>query len=71
MAKAIYKLTVDHPDVTIDVVDGKTVLTFDIDCEEHDVDDEDASGDYQSDLLWELFEHDFQAFDDNGKRIEY
>ena len=73
MAKAMYKLTVDHPDtaVTVDVIDGKAVLTFEIECDEDDVKNEDSAGDYQGDLLWELFKHDFQTFDDNGTPIKY
>ena len=70
MATVQYKLTVKD-NFSLQLVDDKLVLTFERDCDDEDVNDADSSGDYQSDLLWELFEHEFTAFHDDGTTIEY
>jgi hypothetical protein len=71
MAKVRYTLTATHDHISTEVVDGKTVLVFEFDCEDYQVEDADSSGNFQSDRLWEIFQHSFEAFDDDGTPIEY
>lgn len=71
MARARYTLTAGDDFVSMEMVDGKPVLVFEWECDEQDVEDADSSGNYQSDCLWEIMDHAFQAFDDKGQPIEY
>ena len=71
MAKIRYTLTAGEDHVKTEVIDGKTVIVFEWDCEDYKVEDADSSGDYQGDVLWEIFDHSFEAFDDDGTPIEY
>ena len=71
MPKARYTLKAGDDFVKLEMVDGKPVLVFEWECDDSDVEDADSSGNYQSDCLWEIMDHTFEAFEDNGTRIEY
>ncbi len=73
MAKVIYKLTADEAEV-IQNKDGSVTLVFEEKLDDDNMDVlecPDASGEYQSDMLWENFKHDFTAYDDDGNEVEY
>lgn len=71
MPKARYTLIASSDLVKVETIDGNTVLVFEWECDESDVDTADQSGNYQTDCLWEIFDHIFEAFEDDGTRIEY
>ncbi len=69
MAKIVYTLTCDAKNVT--VVDGKAHINFTQEIDAEEVSDAEASGECQSNMLWECFEHSFAAYDDQGWVISY
>ena len=72
MAKIRYTLTADRDFVRLEFdASGTPILVFEWDCEDHYVEDADSLGNYQSDCLWEIFEHSFEPFDDDGTPVEY
>ena len=59
--------------VSAKIVDGKVRIRV-----EYPTTDEyllggsaDASGDKQSDMLWEIFDHSFAILDEKGQEVEY
>ncbi len=73
MAEVHYRLTCrdDFAGMEWDA-NGNIVIIFKCkDFEEEDLSTADYAGDTQSDLLWELFDHDFRSYDDEGVLIEY
>ena len=57
-------------DATIE--DGMVAITIEAEIDDDDLlVSPDASGDCQSDMLWEAFDHYFTVFDSNGDPVEY
>lgn len=69
MAKVSYELTCKAKHV--EIVDGVAIITFEREVDVSEISDAEASGEYQSDMLWECFEHSFEARGDNGDVIQY
>ena len=69
MAKIKYVLACEAKNV--EIVDGNAIITFERETDVEDVSDAEASGEYQSNMLWEIFGHSFAAYDDNGDEIIY
>lgn len=73
MAKVTYILTAGSDLVKADVnSEGNVELTFQTEAyHSSDFDTAEASGDRQGDMLWELFDHQFEVHDEDGTLIEY
>ena len=72
MAKIQYTLTPDENMRIATDKDGNITLIYTSnDYEDDNFDTSEYSGELQNDLLWEMFDHSFEVFDDQGNKIEY
>ena len=71
MARYRYVLTIheDEVDIIRDDNDGTISIYLEGECHPHQVEDADSQGDFQGDLLWESFGHEFTGFDDEDQEI--
>ena len=69
MAKVSYELTCKAENVKI--VGSKAIITFEEEVKVEDINDAEASGEYQSDMLWECFQHSFEGRYEDGVVIQY
>lgn len=73
MAKVTYILTPgsDLKRIQFDA-EGKMELVFETNCyDDNNFETDEQSGEKQSDMLWELFDHSFEVTDEDGNVIEY
>lgn len=71
MATIRYTLETGSDLVSVTNIGGKTVLVFETDVyNDDDIQTADAQSEVQSDMLWEVFEHSFEVFDEDGNLIE-
>ncbi len=69
MAKVSYELTCKAENVKI--VDGKAIITFEQEVDIEDINDAEASGEQQSNMLWECFGHSFEGRYEDGVVVTY
>lgn len=76
MPKVTYNLSCNAKDVQI--IGDEAIITFEREVDIEDINDAEASGEYQGNMLWECFEHHFSArysdnvlvtYNDEGSRI--
>ena len=50
---------------------GTYTLVFYRNIDDHAVESTEESGDYQADMLWEVFDHNFEILDEALERVEF
>ena len=82
MPKVIYELSselnlnpnYEKGEFKIDAVvrDGKVIIQAEYDYDDPDLlESADAAGDEQSNMLWDIFDHNFTVYDEDNNPVEY